>query len=366
MPKHSVIERRLRQSILQGRLRPGDKLPPDESLTREFSCSRGTVRRAMQTLINEGLVAGVRGAGTFVRQNPREKTFGVIVPNVSNPDHTALISAVSAVGAGMGYRMMVYVTASEDRTPDEWHVMEKQCIEEMAARRIAGVLKAPTDIPAEPEYRALLTARGLRYVILNDFYMDRRGEHHVLVDERANTAAAVKHLADLGHRRIGFWCLSSDAHPEVEASLVSSAASLGLPPPTILPGRWPLDEVIPPAMAEPPGARITALITTAYPYVVWIHDQLRKMGLRAPEDLSLLNLGGLPVHSPIEFTSFAMPMTEMVRQAVALPLAEDSAQPAVQAMYRSELRQGQTTAPPPQSGAAPELPAAPGAPSACP
>ncbi|HRU05705.1 MAG TPA: substrate-binding domain-containing protein, partial [Candidatus Brocadiia bacterium] len=73
---------------------------------------------------------------------------------------------------------------------------------------------------------------------------------------------------------------------------------------------------------------------------------LRKLGARVPEDVSLLNLGGSPEHCPVEFTSFAMPMTEMVRQAMALLLADDAAQPAVQAMYRSELRQGETTAPP--------------------
>src|SRR5690242_15276200 len=60
------IYAQLRQAILSGRLRAGDRLPPSRSLAHELDVARLTVATAYDWLRAEGYVAGRVGAGTFV------------------------------------------------------------------------------------------------------------------------------------------------------------------------------------------------------------------------------------------------------------------------------------------------------------
>jgi GntR family transcriptional regulator / MocR family aminotransferase len=60
------IYRQLRQAILDGRLRPGDNLPPTRELARGLRVSRTTVTVAYDRLGAEGFVTSRVGAGTFV------------------------------------------------------------------------------------------------------------------------------------------------------------------------------------------------------------------------------------------------------------------------------------------------------------
>jgi DNA-binding GntR family transcriptional regulator len=60
-----LVARRLREAILSGRLRPGDRIPQD-TLAREFGTSRIPVREALAELESEGLIALVPHAGARV------------------------------------------------------------------------------------------------------------------------------------------------------------------------------------------------------------------------------------------------------------------------------------------------------------
>ena len=52
--------------ILNGKLKPGDKLPSETELAEQFSVSRTAVREAMKALIHKGLISSYSGRGTFV------------------------------------------------------------------------------------------------------------------------------------------------------------------------------------------------------------------------------------------------------------------------------------------------------------
>lgn len=56
----------LRQQIAKGRYKPGDRLPSEAQLTREFGVSRTVVREAIAALRSDGLVEPRQGAGVFV------------------------------------------------------------------------------------------------------------------------------------------------------------------------------------------------------------------------------------------------------------------------------------------------------------
>src|ERR671917_2460140 len=64
---------RLRDDILAGRLRPGERLPPSRTLAVQLAVSRTTVVLVYDQLVAEGYAEARQGAGTFVsRQIPDE------------------------------------------------------------------------------------------------------------------------------------------------------------------------------------------------------------------------------------------------------------------------------------------------------
>ncbi len=69
-PKISeVILQQLEDMILEGTLKPGQKLLPERELALEFAVSRPSLREAIQKLETKGLVTRRQGGGTFVCDN---------------------------------------------------------------------------------------------------------------------------------------------------------------------------------------------------------------------------------------------------------------------------------------------------------
>src|SRR5688500_5617805 len=60
------IYRQIARAILDGRLRPGDRLSPSRELADALDVSRMTVNVAYEQLAGEGFVTSRQGAGTFV------------------------------------------------------------------------------------------------------------------------------------------------------------------------------------------------------------------------------------------------------------------------------------------------------------
>jgi DNA-binding GntR family transcriptional regulator len=73
-PAYQQIADDVRQRILDGALRAGDRLPTEVDLMAEYGVSRIVVRNAVEILKNEGLVSKEQGRGTFVRdRRPPER-----------------------------------------------------------------------------------------------------------------------------------------------------------------------------------------------------------------------------------------------------------------------------------------------------
>jgi GntR family transcriptional regulator/MocR family aminotransferase len=68
------VYQQIRAAILDDRLRRGDRLPPTRELAGRLDVSRNTVGLAYEWLVSEGLLAGRRGAGTFVEGHPVART----------------------------------------------------------------------------------------------------------------------------------------------------------------------------------------------------------------------------------------------------------------------------------------------------
>ncbi|TVQ40900.1 MAG: GntR family transcriptional regulator [Spirochaetaceae bacterium] len=81
IPLYLQLERILKDKISSGELKPGDQIPPETELCRQYRVSRITVRNAVDVLVRENLLVAQQGKGTFVappklkRQLPRLYSF---------------------------------------------------------------------------------------------------------------------------------------------------------------------------------------------------------------------------------------------------------------------------------------------------
>jgi GntR family transcriptional regulator, transcriptional repressor for pyruvate dehydrogenase complex len=60
------VSRMISQEILEGRLKPGDRLPTEQALAEALGVSRNVVREAIARLRSEGVVESRQGVGAFV------------------------------------------------------------------------------------------------------------------------------------------------------------------------------------------------------------------------------------------------------------------------------------------------------------
>ena len=66
IPLYVQLAKNLRQLIFDGNMTSGDALPSERTLTRITGASRVTIRKAIDQLIDEGLLLRRQGAGTYV------------------------------------------------------------------------------------------------------------------------------------------------------------------------------------------------------------------------------------------------------------------------------------------------------------
>jgi GntR family transcriptional regulator len=67
-PKYHQLAETFRQQIQSRELLPGDQIPSEPALCETYRLSRGTVRQALQGLVDDGLLRRDQGRGTFVAE----------------------------------------------------------------------------------------------------------------------------------------------------------------------------------------------------------------------------------------------------------------------------------------------------------
>jgi GntR family transcriptional regulator len=66
IPRYYQLKQILDERINAGEFQPGDQFPTDDELCQQYDLSRGTVRRAIEILVEEGRLRREQGRGTFV------------------------------------------------------------------------------------------------------------------------------------------------------------------------------------------------------------------------------------------------------------------------------------------------------------
>jgi GntR family transcriptional regulator/MocR family aminotransferase len=100
----------LRTDILEGRLRPGSRIPSTRDIARRYGLSRGTVVNAFDQLEAEGYVEGTVGSGTYVSKIRPDDLLHVVADEASKArTQPELPSRVSEYGKRVrlfsGYEM---------------------------------------------------------------------------------------------------------------------------------------------------------------------------------------------------------------------------------------------------------------------
>ncbi len=69
-PRYVQLRQRLSDGVSQGILLPGSPLPPEREIASITDFSRVTVRKAIQSLADEGTIVQKRGSGSFIASKP--------------------------------------------------------------------------------------------------------------------------------------------------------------------------------------------------------------------------------------------------------------------------------------------------------
>jgi GntR family transcriptional repressor for pyruvate dehydrogenase complex len=130
---YEEIIRQVKQMIAEGRLKRGDRLPPERDLAEKFVVSRTSVREALRALESLGLIEIRPGEGTFVRQ--------VSVEALIEPLALVILSQREAIAELFEARRLleplIAGLAARRATPDEIQEMER-ILDEQAKEVAAG------------------------------------------------------------------------------------------------------------------------------------------------------------------------------------------------------------------------------------
>ena len=96
------LEASLKQKIVTGEYEVGERIPTELEMCKEYGVSRITVRRAVQDLVEEGMLKKLRGRGTFVAvpkhvlgmQRATERGWSAF-EGESNPTHKEVLEKVT-------------------------------------------------------------------------------------------------------------------------------------------------------------------------------------------------------------------------------------------------------------------------------
>jgi DNA-binding LacI/PurR family transcriptional regulator len=292
--------------------------------------SRATVSRVLNNnpTVNENLRLRVIEAMHQLGYQPNRAArrlrgttsdvLGLIISDIENP---FFISVVRGVEDAAYQQRMSVVLCNSDEDPAK----QSMYLRVMQAERVAGLIIAPTHADESQEL-AEMSRAGMPIVLL-----DRRtsslNADAVVVDNVGGAFAAVRHLIDLGYRRIatisGSLKLTTGQERFEGYRQALESAALPLDRTLIRTGDYKIEsgyrlmrELL--SAPHPPEAVFVANNLMTLGSLRAVHE----MGLRIPHDVALVGFDDMPwsgqLYPPL--TAVAQPTYELGREAVRLLL----------------------------------------------
>jgi len=220
-------------------------------------------------------------------QSPQStKTFGVVVPDVSNPVYATQIKAINAQAWHGRHRVMLF------NTDENLHREREQIAE---AGQLDGLLLCS---PRLPEDEVLKHAGGGPLVVVNRLIA---GAASVMMDTDHGLRQTVEHLAALGHRHIAYAAgpRSSWADSQRAETIAGACSEFGLEltrlthhSASIQGGRA--------AAATAAASRATAVIAYNDLVALGVQAGIADLGMRCPDDMSIVGIDDIEIGSAIQ------------------------------------------------------------------
>ena len=328
--KHDRISVDLRKRILAGEFT--GQVPGQRVLADHYGVNFLTVRRAVATLVKEGLLVREPGRGTFVTRLKRERThtiaavFGGLSFGLGG-QHAALLQGIQEEAARDHYDLILRPHHGEAQ-------VEKQVIEEILKReKVDGVLLWPTRDQSRSKAISLLKQANLPFVVMVRVDTEFHEEvSYVIDDVYKGGYDATKHLISLGHRKIGYLARTSSEgagewfEEERWRGFRQAQIDAKIEPGPRLQADWIINssrtnKAVPLKFLEE-LRNITALFCmNDYMALAFLNLQ-KALGLHIPENMSVVGYDDIEAADLMGLTTMKMPMRDIGVEAMRCLLDE--------------------------------------------
>lgn len=322
--KYSILANTIRNRILSGEFRMGDRLASENELSAQFGFSRQTVRQALGILEQEGFVVRRRGSGTYIAKgtpsSQKSRTIGVITTYITDYIFPVITRGIEEVLSSHGYHLHLGVTKNRVET-------ERQLLQSMLENGVDGLIVEGTKTALPNPNIALyqkLESMGIPCVFFNGYYRELPGCVYVVTNDRLCGDHASALLLNAGCRRLGGIFKSDDMQGhERYAGFAQGLMDAGqqINDDAVL---WYSTGDRDSLFEGENRERIYRTMRHC-DGVVCYNDQiayrlielLLEKGMKIPEDISVVSFDNSSIaqYSPVKITSFDHPKEQMGRMA---------------------------------------------------
>jgi len=308
------IARRIHRYIHLHAIPHGGRLPSERSLAEEYACNHLTIRKALRTLEQNGLIYKVPSVGSFAGPCPEEPDasglVGIIFPDGELYYYRLLIQ-LEVVFARFHLYPIVKLTGSNAGREDE-------TLQFFQKKKVRAVISAP-NILCIKQYEKMHCP-----VIFFDLYPGKTQIPHVISDDFSGAFAAADYLCSLGHERIAY--IGSRLDPASEKRCEGYLAALnknGIKvekryiKKKVLTREWGMQasaRLL--GMKKRPSAILCGNDTAAAGVIRYCSAK----GIRIPENLSLIGFGNTEIAEDLSLTSVSQ-NSDQIAEAIAGSLA---------------------------------------------
>ena len=322
-PPYAALAEKLRLKVAQGALRGGELVGTEVSIAKESGLSRMTVRRAVQQLVDGGLLERRAGLGVFVKgAEPPSKKIAFLAGNLLWMPAVRVAQAVQEVAAERGFEVSVFDARGDLAAfRDELRRLpESGCA--------GAIAMSQHDTACNLAFGALATA-GFPLVVVDQLFAEIPVAS-VASDNRAGGRLAAEALLAAGHKRIAFiGDMAADTTAARAQGVADACAAALVPPPAVydIPGQrfenWEpaIRKAVKELLASKP--RPTAVACSCDAVALHAMRALEAAGIVVPRGMSVAGFDDDPIAEWVSppLTTIRQDFSEMGRRAFAM-LAE--------------------------------------------